>query len=406
MAIEPVPSHPHRLWSFLALKRETVGLLLLVVLVGLGERLAERFLPIYLLALGGGVWVIGTLGAMQNLLSALYSLPGGYLAEHLGIRKSLVIINVTAMCGYLIVILVPRWEAVLVGAVLFLAWSSLSLPASMGLIAQVLPSNKRTMGVTMHSLVKRLPMALGPVVGGVCVDRFGEVEGIRIAFGIALVLAGIGLFAQQRLIPEDKPGTPPPFSPAKVLALLTPNMRQLLVSDILVRFCEQIPYAFVVVWCMKVIAEPVSATQFGYLTSIEMLTAVLVYLPVAWLADRSGKKPFVVITFLFFSAFPLVLLHADSFEWLVVAFVIRGLKEFGEPARKALILDLAPPAHRAAAFGAYYLARDLVVSLGALSGALLWQLGPEVNLWCATLFGLLGTIWFALWCQEKPTGDG
>ncbi|MBF0270649.1 MAG: MFS transporter [Magnetococcales bacterium] len=384
------------LFTFLALKRETVGLLLLVILVGLGERMAERFLPIYLLALGGGPWVIGLLGAMNNLLSALYSLPGGYLAEHFGIRKSLLIINLTAMSGYLLVILIPRWEAVLVGAILFLAWSSLSLPASMGLIAKVLPANKRTMGVTMHSLVKRIPMALGPIMGGVCIDRFGEVDGIRLSFVMALVLALMGLFAQQRLIPDDRPGPTPPTAPGQILALLTPNMRRLLVSDILIRFCEHIPYAFVVVWCMKNIAQPVTAVEFGLLTSIEMATAVLIYLPVAWMADRTGKKPFVLITFLFFTAFPLMLLHADSFGMLVVAFVVRGLKEFGEPARKALILDLAPPDHRAAAFGAYYLVRDLFVSLGALGGAYLWQLGPAVNLWAATGFGVAGTLWFAL----------
>ena len=30
------------------------GMLAMVVLVGLGEKMAERFLPIYLMALGGG----------------------------------------------------------------------------------------------------------------------------------------------------------------------------------------------------------------------------------------------------------------------------------------------------------------------------------------------------------------
>ncbi|MBF0295096.1 MAG: MFS transporter [Magnetococcales bacterium] len=389
-----------RLMEFLALRRETVGLLLLVILVGLGERLAERFLPIYLLALGGGPLVIGMLGALNNLLDALYSLPGGYLAERLGIRRSLLYINLLAMTGYLIVILLPRWEAVLGGAILFLAWSALSLPASMGLIASVLPANKRTMGVTMHSLIKRLPMALGPVIGGICIDRLGEVEGIRFAFVIALGMATVGLFAQQRLIPDDRPArrAHPPGGP---FALITPAMRRLLVSDILVRFCEQMPYAFVVVWCMKVIANPVSAAEFGVLTMIEMTTAVLIYLPVAWMADRSGKKPFVIITFLFFTAFPLVLLWSDSFPWLVAAFVVRGLKEFGEPARKALILDLAPPDHRAAAFGAYYLVRDTVVAVGAFAGALLWQLGPQVNLLTAAAFGLAGTLWFAVWGRDE-----
>jgi len=53
---------------------------------------------------------------------------------------------------------------------------------------------------------------------------------------------------------------------------MNPAMKGLLITDILIRFCEQIPYAFVVVWSMKVIAAPVSALQFGLLTTIEMAT--------------------------------------------------------------------------------------------------------------------------------------
>jgi MFS family permease len=99
---------------------------------------------------------------------------------------------------------------------------------------------------------------------------------------------------------------------------MNPAMKELLVTDILVRFCEQIPYAFVVVWCMKTISEPVSAVQFGLLTTIEMATAVLVYIPVAYLADRTTKHPFILMTFVFFTLFPLVLLYSRSLEWLVL----------------------------------------------------------------------------------------
>ena len=56
------------------------------------------------------------------------------------------------------------------------------------------------------------------------------------------------------------------------------------------------------------------AVQFGVLTTIEMATAVLVYIPVAYLADRSHKKPFVLITFIFFTCFPLVLMLSDHFD--------------------------------------------------------------------------------------------
>jgi len=167
---------------------------------------------------------------------------------------------------------------------------------------------------------------------------------------------------------------------------------------VLVRFCEQIPYAFVVIWAVGTAQQPgpVNALQFGVLRSIEMATAVLVYIPVAYLADRGHKKPFVVMTFVFFALFPLVLLYSRSFELLVVAFVLRGLKEFGEPTRKALIMDLAPENRKAGMFGLYYLIRDVVVSVAAFGGALLWTISPRVNLLTATAFGALGTVWFAL----------
>jgi MFS family permease len=180
-------------------------------------------------------------------------------------------------------------------------------------------------------------------------------------------------------------------------------MKRLLVTDILIRFCEQIPYAFVVIWCMKTISEPVSALQFGLLTTIEMAVAILVYIPVAYLADRSTKKPFVLMTFVFFTLFPLVLLYSRSLEWLIAAFILRGLKEFGEPTRKALIMDLAPDSCKAGMFGLYYLIRDLVVSLAALGGAFLWQISPDANLITAFAFGIMGTLGFAFFGSDMTT---
>ena len=193
-----------RLSSFLGLQQSTIGLLAMVVLVGMGERMAERFLPIYILALGGGVLAIGLLQAMDNFLSALYSFPGGYLSDRIGTKKSLLIFNLVAMSGFAIVILIPSWQAVLIGAVLFISWSAISLPATMSLIYKVLPQNKRTMGVSMHSLVRRIPMALGPLVGGLFIGVWGETDGVRFAFGAALLMAAVALFLQQRMIEDDK----------------------------------------------------------------------------------------------------------------------------------------------------------------------------------------------------------
>ncbi len=106
-------------FDFLGLRRSTVGMLFMVILVGMGERMAERFLPIYLLALGGGALSIGFLNGLDNLLSALYSFLGGYLSDRIGTKRALLVFNIIAMCGFMVVILIPTWVAVLVGAVFF-----------------------------------------------------------------------------------------------------------------------------------------------------------------------------------------------------------------------------------------------------------------------------------------------
>ncbi len=382
-------------------------MLCMVILVGMGERMAERFLPIYLMALGGSVLSIGLLNGLDNLLSALYSFPGGYLSDRLGTKRALLVFNIVAMSGFLVVILIPAWQAVLLGAVFFLSWTAISLPATMSLVAKVLPMNKRTMGVSMHSLVRRIPMGLGPILGGLCIGLWGERDGVRLAFVAAFLLSAVAAVLQQLLIEDDPPEATdenrppaPERNPLRLLRQMTPSLKRLLVSDILVRFCEQIPYAFVVVWSMKTIADPVTAFQFGILTSIEMATALLVYIPVAYFADKSTKKPFVVTTFCFFTLFPLVLLFCQSLTWLVLAFILRGLKEFGEPTRKALIMDLAPEDRKAAMFGLYYLLRDVIVSVAAFGGAFLWQIGPATNFLVAFSCGLAGTVGFALWGSD------
>lgn len=254
----------------------------------------------------------------------------------------------------------------------------------------------------MHSLVRRVPMALGPVIGGAFITIWGLERGVRLAFVGALVMAIVAAIVQQAVIEDDPPknGATPAAepNPLQMWKFMSGDLRNLLASDILVRFCEQIPYAFVVVWAVGTETRPgpVTALQFGLLRSIEMATAMLIYVPVAYLADRSHKKPFVVMTFVFFTLFPLMLYFSHSFGMLAAAFVLRGLKEFGEATRKALIMDLAPEDRKAGMFGLYYLIRDVAVSAAAFGGALLWRHSPALNLMTAFAFGAIGTFWFVL----------
>ena len=380
-------------------KRSMTGLLGMIILVGMGEHMAERFLPLYLQQLAQAstaVLAIGLLAGMDDLLSALYSFPGGYLSDRLGTKRALLVFNALSMIGYLCVIFIHTWWAVLLGAAFFISWSAISLPATMDLLAKIVPKHRRTMGVSALALVRRVPKMLGPVVGGACIAVWGVEHGVRAAFIAALALALAASVLQQTMITDDsKDAKEAEANPLRLWKEMPVGLRNLLLSDILIRFCERIPDAFVVIWATRTILHPVSELTFGWLSAIENITAVLIYVPVAYMADRFGKKPFVLITFAFFTCFPLALLHANSLWPLVAVFVLRGLKEFGEPTRKALIMDLAPEGRKAAMFGLYYLVRDVIVAFAAFGGALLWRVSPELNLMVAFGFGVLGTLWFA-----------
>lgn len=374
-------------------------MIIMVVLIMLGEKMGERFLPLYILAIGGSNLAVGFLNAMDNLLSALYSFPGGYLSDKFGYKKALMLFTSIAMLGYLVVIIFQSWQAVFIGVILFIAWSAVSLPAIMSLISKTVPSNKRTMGITVHSIVKRIPMSLGPLLGGTFISIYGTTAGIRISFITAFVFGIVALFTIHFLM-EDEILAPKSSRIKDLLKLknFNPALKNLLVSDILIRFAEQIPYAFVVIWVVNNLGF--SAFEFGVLTAIEMVTSVLIYIPVAYYADKYFKKPFILITFFFFTIFPVIVYFSTSFTALVFAFVIRGLKEFGEPTRKSLIMDLAFEGAKAETFGTYYLFRDVVVSIAALSSAFLWNISPLTNFLIAFICGVIGTVWFAIYGKD------
>src|ERR1044071_4676722 len=163
--------------EFLALRRNTSLLLGALVLALTGERLWLGFAPKYLETLGGGVLVIGLFDGLQTLLGALYAYPGGWLTDHWGQRRSLLFFNALSLSGYVLVLVWQHWLALLLGAFLFLAWSALSLPATFTVVATSVEARRHTMGIGVQSMVRRVPMMLGPLAGGWLGPHFGWASG-------------------------------------------------------------------------------------------------------------------------------------------------------------------------------------------------------------------------------------
>ncbi len=372
--------------------RNIVAVSAAMLLLSLGESLWRKFLPKYLQALGAPIRAVGLFGSVEDFLDGVYQYPGGWLGDRLGRRKALLLFVSLALIGYAIYAGATTWQWAMIALVFALGWSSMASPTLFAVVGDALPKERRAMGFTMQAILRRIPIVIAPVIGGIVIARAGLVAGMHMLFVVTIGLAAVTLAVVARVTLPRLNG--PATNIRGVWRSFASPLRWLLFSDVFIRTCEGLVDEFSVIYALSVIR--LTAPQYGVLIAIQAMTAIVVYIPAATIADRIGRKPFVIATFLFFSAFPLALVMSTSFLGAAGAFVIGGLREIGEPSRKALIVDLAEPAMRARTVGLYYLIRSVAIAPAAFIGGVLWEQRPALPFFVAFAIGLIGTALFAI----------
>jgi len=184
----------------------------------------------------------------------------------------------------------------------------------------------------------------------------------------------------------------------------------LLAADVFARWAEGLAGPLVILYCVPILAgdhEKGTSLYQSILLNIQAVTNIVLYVVIGPLASRQGlaKKPYIGLTFVFFALFPISLIALGptlGAFGLALAFVIGGLREIGEPARKAMVADLVPPDVRTQAIGLYWSVRSLAVMWASPVGAVLWIIGdywrsgfgPILTFSVAGVVGLIGVIAF------------
>jgi len=386
-----------RLVDYLSLERNVTIASAAVFLLGFGEELWKKFLPKYLEALGASTPVIGLFGTAEDFFDAVYQYPGGWIADHLGRRRAFLIFIALSSAGYIVYLFSPWWPLLFVALALVMAWQSMASPAIFAVIGDLLPRERRAMGFTLQSILKRLPIVIAPIIGGALIAALGIFKGVHTGLVITLVLAGVTVLLVLKLNVTVAP--PATTNMRGVWRSFHRALKRLLISDIIIRTCEGMTGVLTILYVTNVAGF--SVARYGTLIAIQMVTSILVYIPAGKIADRVGRKPFVIATFLSFALFPIAIIVASNFILIVVAFVIGGLREIGEPARKAMIVDFAKESVRARSVGLYYLVRSLSITPAAAIGGLLWKITPQVPFITAGIIGVLGTLVFAATVEER-----
>ncbi|MGB0035784.1 MAG: MFS transporter, partial [Candidatus Acidiferrales bacterium] len=264
-------------------------------------------------------------------------------------------------------------------------------------IGDALPKERRAMGFTIYSILKRVPMAVSPLIGGMMLGALGIRAGMRVGLGITLIMAMITVpLLLTMSLPAAGGDT---VKIHGVWKSFHPVLKRLLVSDIAIRTCEGMADVFTILYVTNITGIPIA--RYGVLVAVQLATAILIYVPSAKLAERVGRKPVVIATFVCFALYPVAIVMARNFTTLVGAFVLGGLREIGEPSRKAMIVDLATQQLRARTVGLYYMLRSLSITPASAIGGLLWKIGPPTPFIIAGVIGIVGTLLFASMVDGK-----
>jgi MFS family permease len=405
--------------DWLGLSSSTLALLGAILLVTAGVELWSPLIPQYLKALqaqahGGEVWVIvmiGAYGFYRDLLEAINYYTGGVLAGRLNTRRSLLLFNVLPLIGLAMLALWESRVAVFLAVPFVFVWDSIAGPATITVVGDALPADRRTMAFSLQSIFRRVSRFFAYGVGALAVWWFGAVDGLRANLVIAILFVLLALAVQYRFMhTAGRDAALAIHRPLAMLRRFPPDLKRLLVADVAARWAEGLAREFAILYCVPLLAAAAdvgTARYQGVLLNVQVVMNIVVYVVVGPLASRAGlaKKPYIGLTFLFFALFPVCLSMlgpALGFAGLILAFAVGGMREIGEPARKAMIAELVPPDVRTQAIGLYWSVRSAAVMWAPPAGALLWiagdrwqpGLGPHLVFWTAGILGLIGAAAF------------
>lgn len=412
-------SRAARAADWLGLNRATLAVLAVIGCLGLSEEIWSNFVSLHLRdqaraadpagAVVEAALYVGILASLKNLLEGFGYIAGGSIAHRLGPRVALAVSALPMAAGFVLMLVGSGPWPIVVGALLMTNWEPLSVPATFEVVGSEVRKERRTIAFAMQSIQKRLPKVIGPAAGGLAFALVGYWLNLTLAFAFV----GLSVVLQLVLTNRMRPRSEPKHVPFRtILSTMPPDLKQLLTAEIFIRWGDWFARDFAVLYVVTLLTaewgwtDEAASASAGWLLSIMALTALATYVPIAKWADRStSPKPFIGTTFLLFSLFPicLVLLPKASaalglpvMVGLVLTYVINGLRELGEPARKALISTGFPPEVRARGVGLYWGLRSFAFCPAPIVAALLWRaIGPDATFLIGGSIGLVGTAWYA-----------
>ena len=371
---------------------------LISLFTDLSSEMVFPLIPLYLVFLGGGGFVVALVEGAAETTASLLKVFSGYWSDKIKKRKPFV------LAGYsLSTITKPlfafanSWPIVLFVRVFERIGKGIRTAPRDAIIAESCDSCVRGKGYGFHRTMDSLGAIIGATIAFILFPTFGFKNIFLYAFipGIIAVICIIFIKEKQKITEckEEK------VLSMKISFKQLPWNLRIFIFIATVFTIGNFGYAFLMLRT-KMGNSNDTAILF-YL--IFLITSTILSIPTGILSDKIGRKPVILAGYFMFALICIILIFYSTFYILLLCFILFGIfSAMIEGVQRAYVVDLAPTELKATALGTFHTSIGLIALPGGLIGGLIWDIiSPEATFFYALVFTISAIIMFMFIKNKK-----
>jgi MFS family permease len=354
------------------------------IMVDFAMELQATYYALYVLGLGATETILGVIGFSQFLALASLQFPGGYLADKYGRKWLISTMTFGVALSFTLYGIAPSWHFILIGAVLMAIFNSTYQPALNAMISDSLPPERRGMGFSIVMLIASVSTTPSPAVAGVLRAYFGLINGMRISYGIVVVLFLVAAFFRFFFLKETVTGISKPSlneiihsyptalkESFTVWKKVPKSMLYLLLAFSIAIFGFSATSLLTVIYATKVLL--IDEIVWGFILAAVPLTTIVLAIPIGKLVDKIKRKIPILSSMLIFALVMLIFVYGDLTK-VVISLILLGAGQVMMNASfGALQADLTPKEQRGKVSGFINFANFIIMAAGSFIGGYLYE---------------------------------
>ncbi len=378
--------------------------LLIVGLVSLFTDLSSQMvfplIPLYLISLGAGAWVVGLVEGAAETTASLLKVFSGYWSDKIRKRKPFV------LAGYsLSTITKPifafalSWPFVLLVRIFERIGKGIRTAPRDAIIAESTDASVLGKAYGFHRAMDGIGSISGAVLALILFPFFGFRNIFLIAVIPGIIAVLFVLFIKEKNKPKNIEKKTTSFKVS--LTGLPRNLKLFILVSTVFSF-GQFSYAFLLL----------KARNIGLTNNTAIFLYVLFYIiytifiiPAGILSDKIGRKPILMLGYALFAATAVSLIFTSQLYALVFVFVLYGIfYAMIDGVQRAFVVDLAPSELKATALGTFHTSIGLIALPGGFLAGLLWDfISPEATFVFALTLCLSALLLFIFVKNNNPS---